>query len=90
MNLEHRFRNIETDGSDRLHICPLRIVITSSATTFAALTCRSKEPSTASDPDIAVSSIFGLLPRRLLLFERMRYGIFSRQVRALEWKQLPS
>lgn len=48
VNLENRLRYIETDGGDRLHVCLLRFVVTSSATTSLALPRRLEEPSTAS------------------------------------------
>ena len=40
MNLEDRLGDIETDRCDRLHAWLLRIVVTSTATTSLALTCR--------------------------------------------------
>ena len=40
MNLENRFGDVETNRRDRLHIWLLRIVVTSTATTSLALTCR--------------------------------------------------
>ena len=48
VNLENRLRDVETDCRYRLHVGSSEFVVTSSATSFMALTRRWEEPSTAS------------------------------------------